>query len=157
MLVVATYWVEDQADKDDLIARFRENTKQKQCKYVKEGYIDDCPFGNKCFYKHELPDGTIVEGDSPRTLQRFFPCIKLLRAHCFHLYSWKDDNWWLFADEDVRYIPKYGHFLIQIRKTIFRELRKALSVEHSVSSRIFLECSTTTNALLSLTVLDIIL
>lgn len=69
--VAATYWVEDQTDKDDLIARFRENTKQKQCKYVKEGYIDDCPFGNKCFYKHELPDGTIVEGDSPRTLQRF--------------------------------------------------------------------------------------
>ncbi|VDK87156.1 unnamed protein product [Litomosoides sigmodontis] len=69
-VIPATYWVEDQADKDDLIARFRENTKQKQCKYVKEGYIDDCPFGNKCFYKHELPDGTIVEGDSPRTLQR---------------------------------------------------------------------------------------
>ncbi|KAL3983284.1 Zinc finger C-x8-C-x5-C-x3-H type (and similar) family protein [Acanthocheilonema viteae] len=69
-VIPATYWVEDQADKDDLIARFRENAKQKQCKYVKEGYIDDCPFGNKCFYKHELPDGTIVEGDSPRTLQR---------------------------------------------------------------------------------------
>uniref|UniRef100_A0A915PMF4 RING-type E3 ubiquitin transferase n=1 Tax=Setaria digitata TaxID=48799 RepID=A0A915PMF4_9BILA len=66
----ATYWVEDQADKNDLIAKFRENTKQKQCKYVKGGYIDDCPFGNKCFYKHELPDGTVVEGDSPRTLQR---------------------------------------------------------------------------------------
>ncbi|MCP9265331.1 hypothetical protein DINM_020602 [Dirofilaria immitis] len=69
-VIPATYWIEDQADKDDLIARFRENAKQKQCKYVKEGYIDDCPFGNKCFYKHELPDGTIVEGDSPRTLQR---------------------------------------------------------------------------------------
>lgn len=69
-VVPATYWVEDQADKNDLIARFRENTKRKQCKYVKEGHIDDCPFGNKCFYKHELPDGTIVEGDSPRTLQR---------------------------------------------------------------------------------------
>ncbi|CAG9535013.1 unnamed protein product [Cercopithifilaria johnstoni] len=69
-VIPATYWVEDQADKDDLIAKFRENAKQKQCKYVKEGYIDDCPFGNKCFYKHELPDGTVVEGDSPRTLHR---------------------------------------------------------------------------------------
>uniref|UniRef100_A0A183D6Y2 RING-type E3 ubiquitin transferase n=1 Tax=Gongylonema pulchrum TaxID=637853 RepID=A0A183D6Y2_9BILA len=70
-VIPAKYWVEDPADKSKLIAKFRENTKQKLCKYVKGGRIGNCPFGNKCFYKHVTPDGTVVEGDSPRTLRRY--------------------------------------------------------------------------------------
>ncbi|VDN03456.1 unnamed protein product [Thelazia callipaeda] len=69
-VIPAIYWVEDQADKNKLIASFRENTKQKLCKYIRGGYIDDCPFGNKCFYKHQLPDGTVVEGNSPQSRRR---------------------------------------------------------------------------------------
>lgn len=68
-MLLAVYWVEDPAEKMKLFTKFQTNTKQKQCKYIKEGSIDDCPFGNKCFYKHALPDGTIVEGKSPRALK----------------------------------------------------------------------------------------
>uniref|UniRef100_A0A915ATE1 RING-type E3 ubiquitin transferase n=1 Tax=Parascaris univalens TaxID=6257 RepID=A0A915ATE1_PARUN len=69
-VIPAIYWVEDADDKKKLIEEFRANTKQKQCKYMKNGNLDDCPFGNKCFYKHQLPDGTIAEGKSPRALRR---------------------------------------------------------------------------------------
>lgn len=44
--------------------------KQKECKYTKMGHIDDCPFGNKCFYRHQMSDGSIVDGDPPYMVQR---------------------------------------------------------------------------------------
>lgn len=44
--------------------------KQKECKYTKMGQIDDCPFGNKCFYRHQMTDGSIVDGESPRELRK---------------------------------------------------------------------------------------
>ncbi|VDK44634.1 unnamed protein product [Anisakis simplex] len=69
-VIPAKYWVEDANDKKKLIDDFRANAKQKRCKYMKKGNVDDCPFGNKCFYKHQLPDGTVVEGKSPRQLRR---------------------------------------------------------------------------------------
>ncbi|KHN82802.1 putative E3 ubiquitin-protein ligase makorin-2 [Toxocara canis] len=72
-VIPAMYWVEDADDKKKLIDEFRANTKQKQCKYIKNGNLDDCPFGNKCFYKHQMPDGTIAEGKSPRALRRSAP------------------------------------------------------------------------------------
>lgn len=33
---------------------------EKPCKYFKEGQ-GECPFYNKCFYRHAYPDGTIAE------------------------------------------------------------------------------------------------
>uniref|UniRef100_A0A914EP92 RING-type E3 ubiquitin transferase n=1 Tax=Acrobeloides nanus TaxID=290746 RepID=A0A914EP92_9BILA len=69
-IIPSSLWVEDQDEKNRLTGAYRENMKQKQCKYMKSGQIDDCPFGNKCFYKHQLPDGTLVEGDSPRALRK---------------------------------------------------------------------------------------
>ena len=60
-------WIDDKAQKERLVNLFRENTKKVfwtnlssfksifpikiQCKYVKGGNMDKCPFGNKCFYK----------------------------------------------------------------------------------------------------------
>ena len=43
--------MEDQSEKNKLADQYRENLKQKTCKYMKDGNVDDCPFGNKCFYK----------------------------------------------------------------------------------------------------------
>ena len=64
------YWVEDEEDKKKLIAEYRERNKKIQCKYVKGSDISGCPFGNKCFFKHELPDGTVAEVQSPHMLRR---------------------------------------------------------------------------------------
>uniref|UniRef100_A0A915E719 RING-type E3 ubiquitin transferase n=1 Tax=Ditylenchus dipsaci TaxID=166011 RepID=A0A915E719_9BILA len=62
-IIPSESWVEEQTEKDKVINLYRENMKQKQCKYIKAGQVDDCPFGNKCFYKHQLPDGTVVRGN----------------------------------------------------------------------------------------------
>lgn len=40
------------------------------CKYTKGGSVDDCPFGNKCFYRHQNPDGSLAEAKSPDSLRR---------------------------------------------------------------------------------------
>lgn len=64
-IIPSSTWVEDQSDKDKLTALYQDNMKQKQCKYVKQGRVDDCPFGNKCFYKHQLPNGKCVSISAP--------------------------------------------------------------------------------------------
>lgn len=70
LFFAAHYWVEDAKEKEQLIANYREANKKIQCRYIKGSDISGCPFGNKCFFKHELPDGTIAEGESPRSLRR---------------------------------------------------------------------------------------
>ena len=36
----------------------------KDCKYFNKG-LGKCPFGNKCFYLHALPDGTKTDVGPP--------------------------------------------------------------------------------------------
>lgn len=85
-------WIEDRDEKEKLIKIFHDNTKKIKCKYIKGSDVDSCPFGNKCFYKHQMPDGTIVEGKSPRTLRRersAHPYLELLE---FMIVSISDDS-----------------------------------------------------------------
>lgn len=42
----------------------------KPCKYFKQGE-GQCPFGNKCFYLHALPDGTRKDVGPPKRKRRF--------------------------------------------------------------------------------------
>ncbi|MFH4974001.1 hypothetical protein AB6A40_000710 [Gnathostoma spinigerum] len=70
-VIPAVYWVESKEDKEKLINEYRANMKQKVCKYFSgEGPYEECPFGNKCFYRHEKPDGTVVVGSDPRARHR---------------------------------------------------------------------------------------
>ncbi|CAJ0587727.1 unnamed protein product, partial [Mesorhabditis spiculigera] len=50
-----------------LIDYYRENTGQKICRYYKGATRagEGCPFGNKCWYRHQLPDGSIDPGEEP--------------------------------------------------------------------------------------------
>ncbi|CAD5219838.1 unnamed protein product [Bursaphelenchus okinawaensis] len=68
-IIPSSVWVEDQEEKDEIISTYQQNMKQKVCKYMASGVAEDCPFGNKCFYKHQLPDGSIVPGKSPQELR----------------------------------------------------------------------------------------
>lgn len=65
----STVWVEDEDEKYALLDAYQSSMKQKTCKYVQSGDME-CPFGNQCFYRHVKPDGTVVEGESPRTIHR---------------------------------------------------------------------------------------
>ncbi|XP_062584064.1 probable E3 ubiquitin-protein ligase makorin-1 [Saccostrea cucullata] len=62
------YWVESDEEKNKLIAGYKEALSNKSCKYFKQG-SGDCPFNDKCFYLHALPDGTIAE-PKPRVRRR---------------------------------------------------------------------------------------
>ncbi|CAJ0602353.1 unnamed protein product [Cylicocyclus nassatus] len=70
-VIPSILWVEDDEEKKILCEVYRTNMAQKQCKYYKEGSSGEgCPFGNKCFYKHQLPDGSIDPGEAPHARRK---------------------------------------------------------------------------------------
>ncbi|XP_067000780.1 probable E3 ubiquitin-protein ligase makorin-1 [Anabrus simplex] len=58
------YWVDTKEDKDKLIRDYKGALSVKNCKYFRSGR-GKCPFGNKCFYLHALPDGTKADVGPP--------------------------------------------------------------------------------------------
>lgn len=71
-VVPSDVWIESEVDKNLLIHQYKSNAKKVECRYFKagKGNPDACQFGNRCFYRHQNPDGTMVVGDSPRTIRR---------------------------------------------------------------------------------------
>ncbi|CAG7837076.1 unnamed protein product [Allacma fusca] len=59
------FWVESKEDKEKLIVSYKSALSKKSCRYYKNG-TGECPFGNKCFYLHALPNGTVVDVGPPR-------------------------------------------------------------------------------------------
>lgn len=58
------FWVESEEEKGRLLGDYRRNLGQKDCKYFDKGE-GECPFGNKCFYKHADKDGRVVDVGPP--------------------------------------------------------------------------------------------
>ncbi|XP_012265881.2 probable E3 ubiquitin-protein ligase makorin-1 isoform X2 [Athalia rosae] len=58
------YWVDTKEEKEKLITDYKEALSTKNCKYFSHG-LGKCPFGNKCFYLHALPDGTKADVGPP--------------------------------------------------------------------------------------------
>ncbi|KAK7066275.1 E3 ubiquitin-protein ligase makorin-1, partial [Halocaridina rubra] len=71
-VIPSRYWVDDKdkEEKDKLLDSYRRALSTKPCKYFKQGE-GQCPFGNKCFYLHALPDGTKKDVGPPRRRRRF--------------------------------------------------------------------------------------
>ncbi|KAK6043625.1 hypothetical protein COOONC_18870 [Cooperia oncophora] len=79
-VIPSTLWVEDDEEKQILCEVYRNNMAQKQCKYYKVSHAvrsvrkvclqKAVPFGNKCFYKHQLPDGSIDPGEEPHARRK---------------------------------------------------------------------------------------
>ncbi|XP_058445296.1 probable E3 ubiquitin-protein ligase makorin-1 isoform X2 [Malaya genurostris] len=57
-------WVEGRDEKDKLINDYKKACNTTHCKHFKQG-SGKCPFGNKCFYKHALPNGQLVDVGGP--------------------------------------------------------------------------------------------
>ncbi len=53
------FWVETKEEKDKLFEDYRLALNKKECKYFKRG-DGECPFGNKCFYRHVDSEGKEV-------------------------------------------------------------------------------------------------
>lgn len=61
-------WVEGSDDKDKLINDYKKACNTTHCKHFQQG-SGKCPFGNKCFYKHALPSGQLVDVGGPSRQQ----------------------------------------------------------------------------------------
>ncbi|XP_053678065.1 E3 ubiquitin-protein ligase makorin-2-like [Anopheles nili] len=57
-------WVECGAEKDQLIENYKKACNNTDCMHFKRGAAS-CPFGNKCFYRHALPSGELVDLGAP--------------------------------------------------------------------------------------------
>lgn len=56
--------MESRDEKDKLINDYKKACNTTHCKHFKQG-SGKCPFGNKCFYKHALPNGQLVDVGGP--------------------------------------------------------------------------------------------
>lgn len=59
------YWCETKEEKVQLIDDYKKALSNKACKYFNGGR-GECPFGNRCFYLHALPDGTKTDVGPPQ-------------------------------------------------------------------------------------------
>ncbi|XP_020285674.1 probable E3 ubiquitin-protein ligase makorin-1 isoform X2 [Pseudomyrmex gracilis] len=66
------YWVDTKEEKEKLIRDYKGALSTKDCKYFNKGR-GKCPFGNKCFYLHALPDGTKKDVGPPVRQRRNTP------------------------------------------------------------------------------------
>ena len=58
------YWVDTKEEKDKLLSNYKVELRKKECKYYDKG-DGECPFGNKCFYRHEDKSGKMVDVGPP--------------------------------------------------------------------------------------------
>jgi len=58
------YWVDTKEEKEKVINKYKSALAKKDCKYFKHGR-GNCPFGNKCFYRHCLENGKQVDVGPP--------------------------------------------------------------------------------------------
>ncbi|XP_040172588.1 probable E3 ubiquitin-protein ligase makorin-2 [Anopheles arabiensis] len=57
-------WVEAGEEKERLIENYKQACNNTDCMHFKKGAAN-CPFGNKCFYRHALPSGELVDLGAP--------------------------------------------------------------------------------------------
>ena len=59
------HWVDTPEEKEKLFADYKSQMLKKECKYYNRGK-GECPFGNKCFYRHANKDGKDVDVGPPQ-------------------------------------------------------------------------------------------
>jgi len=59
------YWMDTSEEKEKLFEDYRANLLKKECKYFDKGQ-GECPFGNKCFYRHANKEGKDVDVGPPQ-------------------------------------------------------------------------------------------
>lgn len=59
------HWLDTPEEKEKLFEEYKSQMLKKECKYYNRGK-GECPFGNKCFYRHCADDGTEVDVGPPQ-------------------------------------------------------------------------------------------
>ncbi|KAL0115449.1 hypothetical protein PUN28_010763 [Cardiocondyla obscurior] len=97
------YWVDTKEEKEKLIKDYKGALSTKDCKYFNKGR-GKCPFGNKCFYLHALPDGTKKDVGPPVRQRRNNADADYDILHQLILWDFFDerDDRWMYLDlEDI--------------------------------------------------------
>ncbi|XP_064545754.1 probable E3 ubiquitin-protein ligase makorin-1 isoform X1 [Drosophila montana] len=99
----SAFWVETKEEKDKLLNDYRAALGAKDCKYFKKGE-GKCPFGNKCFYKHALPNGEIVDVGLPKRARKLHSqnqLIDLLDIYLWEYVDRRDYHWLELFSSDI--------------------------------------------------------
>ncbi|XP_053973049.1 probable E3 ubiquitin-protein ligase makorin-1 isoform X2 [Hylaeus volcanicus] len=101
------YWVDTKEEKEKLIMDYKCALSTKDCKYFNKGR-GKCPFGNKCFYLHALPDGTKTDVGPP-VRQRRNADSDIDIFHQLILWNFLDDrnDRWIY-DVDLEDVPFFS-------------------------------------------------
>ncbi|XP_003701444.1 putative E3 ubiquitin-protein ligase makorin-1 [Megachile rotundata] len=97
------YWVDTKEEKEKLIMDYKYALSIKDCKYFNKGR-GKCPFGNKCFYLHALPDGTKTDVGPPVRQRRNTDAdIDIIHQLILWDFFEERDNRWLYGGniEDI--------------------------------------------------------
>uniref|UniRef100_A0A8C6SMC9 E3 ubiquitin-protein ligase makorin-2 n=1 Tax=Neogobius melanostomus TaxID=47308 RepID=A0A8C6SMC9_9GOBI len=65
LVIPSVHWVQEQTQKDQLVALFKNAVSKKPCKFFLEGR-GTCPFGDRCLYLHQDPFGRKPEPERVR-------------------------------------------------------------------------------------------
>ncbi|XP_017042417.1 probable E3 ubiquitin-protein ligase makorin-1 [Drosophila ficusphila] len=106
----SAFWVETKEEKDKLLNDYRAALEAKDCKYFKKGE-GKCPFGNKCFYKHALPNGDIVDVGLPkrtRKLQSQNEIIDLLDIYLWDYVDQRNYHWLEILSSEISESSDYS-------------------------------------------------
>ncbi|XP_058791571.1 probable E3 ubiquitin-protein ligase makorin-1 [Phymastichus coffea] len=96
------YWVDTKEEKDKLITDYKSALSTKDCKYFSKGR-GKCPFGNKCFYLHALPDGTKTDVGPPvRQRRNADNDIDIFRQLLLWDFMDDRDNFWMYNIDDLQ-------------------------------------------------------
>ncbi|KNC32654.1 hypothetical protein FF38_13183 [Lucilia cuprina] len=94
----SAFWVETKEEKDKLLGDYRKALGIKDCKYFKKG-DGKCPFGNKCFYKHALPNGELVNVGCPKKARKLHRSNnEIMNLLDIYLYEFLDQRELNFYD-----------------------------------------------------------
>ncbi|KAJ8681836.1 hypothetical protein QAD02_017628 [Eretmocerus hayati] len=96
------FWVDTKEEKDKLITDYKDALSTKDCKYFNKGR-GKCPFGNKCFYLHALPDGTKTDVGPPvRQRRNVDNDIDIFRQLLLWDFMDERDNFWMYNIDDLQ-------------------------------------------------------
>lgn len=95
----SAYWVDTKDEKEKLIVEYKGALSSKDCKYFNKGQ-GKCPFGNKCFYLHALPDGTKTDvGPPARQAGNGDVDLDFLQQLILWNFLEERDNRWIYMDD----------------------------------------------------------
>ncbi|XP_025108196.1 probable E3 ubiquitin-protein ligase makorin-1 [Pomacea canaliculata] len=84
-VIPSQFWVDTKEEKTQLIESYKKALEGKPCRYFDQGK-GECPFNDKCFYRHALPDGTLVER-KPQVPRRRVNADGEVEITVFHLWD----------------------------------------------------------------------